>query len=194
MPSTLSQTSSVPPATPPVGLRRIILTGFMGAGKSTIGPALADSFGWRFLDLDTLIEQQTGTSVQDLFRTRGEPAFRRLESLALARALAHSDLVLALGGGAPETLGNRLLIEQTPGTRAVLLTAPFATLFDRCTLQAIALGYPHRPNLQDPALAEARFHSRQAPYRRLAHLTVNTSNQSPQQVTAAVRLALLTLP
>lgn len=175
------------------GLRRIALTGFMGAGKSTVGRSLAYSLGWRFLDLDTLIEGRSGDSIPNLFRTLGEPAFRRQESLALVHALGQSNLVIALGGGAPETLANRLLLEQTPGTRTVFLTGPFRVLFDRCMLQAAA-GALLRPNLQDPLLAESRFHSRQVLYRRLANLTVDTSSLSPAEVTENLRTALASLP
>ena len=68
----------------PTTLRRIVLTGFMGAGKTTVGRLLAESLGWEFLDLDAHIEQRTGATVPELFARDGEPAFRRLESTALA--------------------------------------------------------------------------------------------------------------
>ena len=162
----------------------------MGAGKSTAGRELATALSWRFLDLDSLIQEQTGSAIPALFETRGEPAFRRLESLMLARALGQHEAVIALGGGAPETLTNRLLLEQTPGTRVVFLRAPFPALFDRCMLDALSAGALTRPNLQDPALAEIRFQSRQIYYRRIAHLTVDTLHQTSQQTTEAIRFAL----
>jgi shikimate kinase len=161
------------PTLPPT-LKRIVLTGFMGSGKTTVGRLLAARLGWAFLDLDAHLEARAGVTVADIFATHGEPHFRLLESSALANALGRSHTVIALGGGAPEQLTNRLLIEQTPGTTTIFLDASFPTLFDRCMLQSVA-----RPVLSDPAAAEARFHSRQPHYRRLARLTVDTSALSP---------------
>jgi shikimate kinase len=115
---------------------RIVLTGFMGSGKSTIGPLLAAELGWTFVDLDSEIERRTGLTVPEIFAQRGEEAFRKEETAALVSVLGQARTVVALGGGAPETLGNRLLLEQTPATAVVYLAAPFATLAQRCADQA----------------------------------------------------------
>jgi shikimate kinase len=165
-------------------LHRVVLTGFMGAGKSTIGRILADRLGWEFLDLDTYIEARAGLTVPDIFAIHGEQRFRELESQALASALGRQNVVLALGGGAPEVLTNRLLIEQTPATATIFLDAPFSTLFDRCMLQALnapaaapeAQPAQMRPLLADPAAAETRFLARRPVYRRLARLIVDTAS------------------
>jgi shikimate kinase len=168
-------------------LHRLVLTGFMGAGKSTIGRMLASRLGWEFLDLDATIEARTGLTVPQIFATHGEAHFRQLESQALASALGCRNIVLALGGGAPEVLTNRLLIEQTPATATIFLDAPFSTLFDRCMLQALNAPAAAasdseapepatlRPLLADPAAAETRFLARRPVYRRLARLIVDTS-------------------
>jgi shikimate kinase len=170
---------------PPASLQRIALTGFMGAGKSTVGRLLAARLGWSFVDLDAYLEQREGLSVPEIFARHGEAHFRRVESRALASALGRSQVVLALGGGTPEILTNRLLLEQTPGTTTVFLDAPFPTLFDRCVLQEIA-----RPVMADPTLAEARFRERQPLYRRLARHTVDTSDQTPETTVQALLAAL----
>jgi shikimate kinase len=169
----------------PAHLRRLVLTGFMGAGKSTIGRLLAERLGWTFVDLDAHLESRAGLSVAEIFARHGEDHFRRLESSALASALGRNNIVLALGGGTPEILTNRLLLEQTPATATVFLDAPFPTLFDRCVLQEIA-----RPVLADPVLAEARFRERQPLYRRLARHTVETANLTPEE-TAQELLSVL---
>jgi shikimate kinase len=170
----------------PVTLKRIVLTGFMGAGKTTVGRQLAESLGWNFLDLDTHLEARAGASIPDLFATHGEPHFRRLESSALASALAHTKTVIALGGGTPEQLTNRLLLEQTPGTLVIFLDAPFETLFDRCMLQSFAAPELSRPVLTSPAEATARFATRQPLYRRLARLTLSTADLSVQDSAKAI--------
>jgi shikimate kinase len=175
-----ADTTTIPPH-----LRRLVLTGFMGAGKSTIGRILASRLGWTFLDLDAHLEQRTGATIPQLFERHGEARFRRLESTALASALSHSNTVLALGGGTPEGLTNRLLLEQTPATFTIFLDAPFPTLFDRCMMQNIA-----RPVLEDPEAAQLRFSLRHPHYLRLAHLTIDTAALTPEETVAALLDAL----
>ncbi len=185
----------IAPSLPP-NVRRIVLTGFMGAGKSTVGRLLATHLQWTFLDLDAHLEARAGASIPELFERHGEPHFRRLESSALASALRQPQLVLALGGGAPETLTNRLLLEQTPGTLTIFLDAPFATLFDRCMLQALNPGAgaaardADRPNLRDSDTAQARFNLRHPLYRRLARITVETSALSPEETVPVLLRAI----
>ena len=181
------------PTSAPAHLRRIVLTGFMGAGKTTVGRLLAARLNWDFLDLDAYIESRIGLAIPSIFAAHGEPRFRQLESQALASALGRSRIVLALGGGAPEVLTNRLLLEQTPATATIFLDAPFATLYDRCMLQALNPGATARPNLADPAAAERRFAVRHPIYTRLASHTVDTASLSTEQ-TVATLLARLHLP
>lgn len=177
-------------------LHRIVLTGFMGSGKTSTGALLAQHLGWRFLDLDHEIERRQALAghpartVPEIFAQLGEPHFRRLESAALAAVLGQRHIVLALGGGAPEELGNRLLLEQTPHTAVVYLAAPFDTLVARCTQQAADPTATARPNLADLALAERRFHLRRPHYERIASHTVDTSTLPLDQTPAAVLAAL----
>ena len=174
----------------PATTRRIILTGFMGAGKTTTGLVLAARLGWTFLDLDRHLEQRMQATIPDLFTRYGEPQFRRLESSALASALAQTSTVIALGGGTPEVHGNRLLLEQTPGTLTIFLDAPFPVLFDRCILQAMTPGTTDRPVLKDAAAAEVRYHTRLPLYRRLAHVTQQTEDLTAQETVAAILQSL----
>ncbi len=173
-------------------IRRVVLIGFMGAGKSTVGRLLADSLQWNFLDLDAHLEARANSTIPELFAL-GEPHFRRVESSALANALARQTTVLALGGGAPEQLTNRLLIEQTPGTFVIHLDAPFPTLFDRCMLQSFSSPQHIRPVLASPAEAEARLRARQPFYQRLAHLALSTVDLTPSAISASILDHLATL-
>ena len=125
--------------------------------------------------------------------THGEAHFRALESQALASALARRNIVIALGGGAPESLTNRLLLEQTPATATIFLDAPFPTLLDRCMLQALNPGATERPVLADPAIAEARFRTRHPIYCRLASHTIETAALTTEQ-TVTNLLTQLQLP
>jgi shikimate kinase len=151
---------------------RFVLTGFMGSGKTTVGGLLAKRLSWNFLDLDQEIERRAGRSVSKIFAEDGEPGFRRLESLALVSALGRQRVVLALGGGTPEELRNKLLLEQTPRTVVIHLAAPFKILVERCSKED---GFASRPVLVDLEKAEKRFHARHQTYQRLAKHTINTS-------------------
>jgi shikimate kinase len=105
----------------------------MGAGKTTVGRALAERLRWRFADLDDLIQAREGRSVEEIFREQGEAGFRKLERLMVrevAAAERPAPLVLALGGGAfPEETVQEVLREA--GIPAVFLDAPLDELFRR---------------------------------------------------------------
>jgi len=90
----------------------IFLTGFMGAGKSTVGRLLAERLGRPFVDLDVLIEEREGAPVRELFRERGEEGFRRGEHDALAALGASPDAVVATGGGVILREDNRVTMKQ----------------------------------------------------------------------------------
>ncbi len=171
-------------------IQRIVLTGFMGAGKTSTGRLLARALHWEFLDLDHHLETRAGASISALFAEHGEARFRRLESSALANALGHHHTVLALGGGTPEELTNRLLLEQTPGTVVVFLDAPFETLFDRCMLQSFTSPDHIRPVLASAEEAAARFSRRQPLYRRMARYTVSTAELTPEAAVHAILQAV----
>jgi len=176
-------TSTRTPAAIPLDVDRVVLTGFMGSGKSTVGPLLAERLGWRFLDLDNEIERRDGRTVARIFAESGEPHFRKLEAEALASLLGRRRVVLALGGGAPEELGNRLLLEQTPRTAVVYLAAPFEALVARCLEQP---GAAERPVLADLSAAERRFKARRRLYERIAGHTVETAELNVEQTAAMV--------
>lgn len=95
--------ASVPP--------NLVLAGFMGTGKSTIGALLAQRLAWPFIDTDVLIEQAAGMPVRDIFATQGEAAFRLLETEACARAVSRPPCVISTGGGALLSDQNRHTLE-----------------------------------------------------------------------------------
>lgn len=187
---------SIASSTPDSGAnasQRIVLTGFMGSGKSTVGRSLALRLGWRFVDLDSLIEQGDGRAVSRIFADDGESTFRVMETNALISLLAETRLVLALGGGTLETRANRDALAAAPQTCTVLLTAPFETLYGRCLQQIATAGessLPARPLLGDREAAAARMARREANYRGTANLILDTTGQEPEESVDAL-LAML---
>ncbi len=84
----------------PVSRRdRVYLTGFMGSGKSTIGPILANTIGYDFVDIDKLIESREGKTVNEIFREEGESHFRKLERTLIGELSLRRGMVISLGGG-----------------------------------------------------------------------------------------------
>jgi shikimate kinase len=155
----------------------------MGAGKTTVGRALAKNLRWNFLDLDDVIEQRERKSVAEIFAASGEPAFRRMESAVLAALLQDpqggSDLILALGGGAFVQKQNRDALISA-GVITVLLEAPVEELRKRCQAERKV-----RPLAQQDARFNELFAARRADY-ALARFTVQTLDKSVQQVTAEI--------
>jgi len=94
--------------------RAVFLLGFMGAGKTSVGQALARRLGWGFVDLDQQIERRAGRTIAEIFAGSGEDAFRRIETAVLRELLAKlghgSPLVVALGGGTPVREENAALL------------------------------------------------------------------------------------
>lgn len=170
----------------PTRVERIVLTGFMGSGKSTTGRLVAEGLGWRFVDLDILIEERSGSTVPEIFARWGEERFRALEAEALAAALSEEKIVLALGGGAPESAASRALLENAPATEIIHLTAPFELLLERCAAQARDPQATARPNLADHSAARLRFERRGPLYSAVATLTVDCSTLTPAETAALI--------
>jgi len=161
---------------------RIYLTGFMGAGKTTVGSILAERLGFEFVDLDAEIERAAGCSVRELFASRGEPAFRAFEHHALATTLQRDDEVVATGGGTLTFAANRELI----GSRGwiVWLNPSFDTIRGRIG----ALGKGDRPLFRDEQQAWELYQSRLPAYRG-ADATVDIgAGDQPQEVARRIEL------
>ncbi len=93
-------------------VKPVVLLGFMGSGKSTLGKQLAALLGWDFIDLDRFIETHENRSIPEIFNQDGEATFRKIESIALQKVLAYNCQVIALGGGAPCQPENLKLIKE----------------------------------------------------------------------------------
>ncbi len=165
----------------------VILVGFMGAGKSSVGRQLARRLGRCFVETDDMIIAREGKSIPEIFREQGEARFRELEAQALEALRLKSGDVIATGGGLPCREGRMEALLEL-GT-VVWLAGEFADLHAR----ASRIG--GRPMLADraPGELEELYRIRQAYYRR-AHVTVDTTRLGPDQVVARVLAALRDAP
>jgi shikimate kinase len=163
--------------------RRIVLTGFMGSGKTTVGPLVAARLGWSFVDLDDVIEAEAGVSIAELFARHGEAQFRDREHATVARLAAVDALVLALGGGAIEHSATREMLLRDSETLVVHLEVELATTLARCR------GTEHlRPILADQANLASRYW-RRLPLYRAAHVSIAVDALTPAEAVDAVLLA-----
>lgn len=150
----------------------IVLIGFMGAGKSTVGRLLADRLELPFHDSDQVIEQRVGRRIGEIFQRDGEAAFRQVEHATVADLLGGPPAVLALGGGAAEHAGTRELLG---GHQVLYLEVGYDEALRR------AAHDEHRPLLHQPGLA-ARYQRRLTLYRQLATLVLPTGGREPAHV------------
>jgi shikimate kinase len=184
---TASSASATSKGRPGAGARarRIVLTGFMGSGKSTVGPLVARRLGWRFVDADDVIAAEAGSTIPEIFAREGEAAFRERERATIARLAGEEALVLALGGGAIETEATRSLLSNAPEILLVHLKVELATALERCR------GTEHlRPILADQANLASRY-QRRLPLYRTAHVSIAVDRLTPEQVVEAIVHAAL---
>jgi shikimate kinase len=164
----------------------IVLIGYRGTGKSTVGRLIAAQLGMAFIDADEELERRAGQSIREIFGAGGEPAFRDLEAAVLADLMDQDKRVLALGGGVVLRPENRALIGQAKNC-IVWLQADAKTLERRINTDTATS--QRRPNLTSSGgLAEIEhlLATREPLYRECAHFAVDTEGQSPEQIAAQV--------
>lgn len=110
----------------------LALIGYMASGKSTIGRILAKNLDYSFIDLDDFIEEKEEMTVADIFKTKGEIYFRKIESQYLKEIILEKDhVVLSLGGGTPCYNNNMEFILNAQQVKSIYLKASIKTLIDR---------------------------------------------------------------
>jgi shikimate kinase len=156
----------------------LALVGLMGSGKSSVGRLLAERLGRTLIDTDEQVEAATGTTIGELFSTRGEAAFRRYELDTLQRSLARAEpVVIATGGG---------VVTTSEARRALALDATVVWL--RASPEALAgrlHGDTTRPLLgdRDPVEVLSELHEHRAPlYEEVADVIVDVDHDEPSRV------------
>jgi len=171
----------------------VALTGFMGAGKTSVGHALAGLLGWSFVDLDHEIELRQKQRVREIFQAQGEARFREIEAETLRAVLAQvsTATVIALGGGTFVQPENAALL-RARSAQVVFLEAPMELLLQRCHAPAPLSAEQLRPLAANPNAFRSLYAERLPRY-RAADFTLNTQDMSFEQQAEAI-VARLHLP
>lgn len=158
--------------------RNIVLIGFMGAGKSAVGRAVADGSGLELVDTDLLVEQEAGRPVAEIFATEGEAGFRSREARAVGAAASRQSCVIASGGGAILSLRNYQALRDS-GDIVYLRSSPEQ-------LRARLSDDTARPLLADPAAFDRLLAERTPAYEAAADLIVDTDDRTPAEIAADI--------
>ncbi|HEY6011724.1 MAG TPA: shikimate kinase [Nitrospirota bacterium] len=152
--------------------KNIILTGFMGVGKTSVGTRLAKDLGYVFVDTDTLIEADQKTTITEIFSSFGEPYFRDVESRIIREVLENEGQVVSTGGGAVIRDENRAAFKNAG--LVVCLTALPEVIYERIRHET------HRPLLQtpDPLAKIGELLAGREKFYHQADLVIDTSGKS----------------
>lgn len=152
--------------------KNIILTGFMGVGKTSVGMRLAKDLGYAFVDTDTLIEADQKITIAEIFSTFGEPRFRDVETRIILQVLEDGGQVVSTGGGAVIRDENRAAFKKAG--LVVCLTARPEVIFERIKHET------HRPLLQtpDPLTKIRELLAGREKFYHQADLIIDTSEKS----------------
>jgi shikimate kinase len=168
----------------PISSRNIVLIGFMGCGKTTVGRILAGRLGWDFLDTDALIVQSVGRSIPEIFAEEGEKAFRDHETEVLRSACTRGNRVISTGGGVVLRSDNVSILREN--ALVVWLTARAEVIVQRTKRD-----FSSRPLLakgaDDPLAHVLTLLGERGPhYQNAAHVIVDSSDRSPGALAAEV--------
>lgn len=157
-------------------MNRIYLIGYMGTGKTTLGKALSEKLGYRFIDLDHYIQELYGKTVAELFSEYGEAGFREIENKTLREVAAFDDAVISTGGGTPCFFDNMDVMNNS-GTTVYLKASPEA-LFNRLSIPEHKEKRPLIKNMDEKDLLQfiaENLAKREAFYEQ-AHIVFETEN------------------
>jgi len=161
--------------------KNIILTGFMGVGKTSVGTRLARDLGYRFVDTDDLIEADQKITITEIFSSFGEAYFRDAETRVIRQVLDGEGQVVATGGGAVIRDENRRAFKE--GGMTICLTARPEVVFERIRHET------HRPLLQvpDPLGRIRELLNERERYYHQADLIIDTSDKTVDEVIDEIR-------
>lgn len=161
----------------------LVMVGFMGAGKTTIGRRLARRLGYFFLDMDNFIVREENKEISEIFSEHGELFFRQMETNLLRRLISVENTIVSTGGGVVGTEGNFELLRKIGTT--VYLKAPREDIIERLKRSQ------HRPLVQEN-LEETVFSlmKKRAPLYEQADHIIETQGLTPHQIASQIIQAL----
>ena len=168
-------------------MKNVVLIGFMGTGKTSVGRLLASRLGCAFHDLDRKIEERCGMSIPAMFREHGEPYFRAREKEAVRAAAGRTNLVIATGGGTVKDAENVAMLRQHG--ILVALIADVDTILQRTAARGTRPVLDHAA-AGDRRAAVARLLEERRPLYEDADITVDTGGRSPLEVAEHIMQAL----
>ena len=169
-------------------MHNIYLVGFMGAGKSSVGRELARQMKRTFIDLDGCLEDSFGMPIDEVFRTRGEDAFRQAERASLERTTGLDKAVIATGGVAFCDPASRDIIHSGGGC-SVFLKVPWSVLMGR--LEADHRG---RPKFTGPVATKHLYDTREPHYEHATCTVVLNGSESPRDVAEIIAVRVAGVP
>lgn len=157
-------------------MKNIVLIGFMGSGKTTVGKVLAVELGYHFVDTDDLIETNEGVDIPTIFKTQGETYFRQSETAALKRVMDWEKYVVSTGGGIVTIPSNQKILNQGI---VVYLEASPQQIYDNV-----------KHNTSRPLLKGENVYAkicrmlkdREMLYKEAAHYTIQVDGKTPQEI------------
>lgn len=174
-------------------MTRIILIGYMGAGKTTLGQALADELKLQFIDLDLYIEERFRKSISQIFAEKGEEGFRLIEQRMLHEVAEFEDVIISTGGGTPCFFDNIDYMNRQGTT--VYLDVPLERLFIRLSIARVK-----RPLIKDKSDDELRtfikeqLAKRTPHYSKAAHTFVADKLEDRSQIDYSVKKFIEEIP
>jgi len=169
----------------------IVLIGYMGSGKSTIGRKLSLKLNYTFIDLDTFIEKKVGLEVKDIFDKKGEIYFRKLEMKYLSEVLSIEDSIISLGGGTPCYGDNMKRIKDSDNIKSVYLQTSIDELVERLFSERHARPLINHLNSKDELIEFVAKHlfERRSFYSQ-SDLTITTDGKDVNEISEELSSAL----
>ena len=159
-----------------IGMKNIVLTGFMGTGKSEVSKELSKILGWKVIDIDTEIEKSQNMKITGIFKQFGEPGFRDIETETIKKLSKNKNVIISTGGGAVLRQENMDALRENGAV--ICLTAAPETILKRIS------NNNDRPLLQveDPLKKIQELLKFRMPYYEKADIMIDTENNTPLEI------------
>lgn len=169
----------------------LILVGYMGCGKSSVGKTLSKVLGYDFIDLDVYIEKNLQMTISEIFKTKGEIFFRKQESSFLKEVLKKKQTVVALGGGTPCYGNNLNILKEAEASKMIYLKSSIQNLADRLYPEKSTrplISHLHSKTELIEFIGKHLFE--RAPFYEQADITIKTDAFTIDQVVESILLEL----